>query len=681
MAVPGHWSQTSDYAEHDGPFLYRHSFAAPRPEPGRRHWLTFDGVLSSAEIWFDGSYLGDTVGYFARNRFEITDALSQQTDHLLAVDVSCPPGGSARDKATLTGALQTGPLAPPGNPGGIWRPVSITETGAVAIRHGRLFCTEANTETATLQLRLVLDSADASDTVITTTVTSPDGSEAITRTDTHSLAAGENRLEWRVEVEEPELWWPSSLSDTSEQPLYAVTVTVAETDGDASNGRQSDQRSWTTGLRTITMKDLTFTVNGRRLFAKSVTYGPAGPHLGQLEPEQLRSDLRTIKATGFDMVRVYGHVTRPEFYDEADRLGILVWQDMPLIGGYSSKVRSQIRAVARALVDHLGHHPSVALWCGHCEPNELMTMGTDQGDAQAAGFQLARQLLPSWNRSLLDPLIGRELRNADPSRSVLTRSATLPSLSEASDAHLWLGWRAGRPEDLATTIRRWPRLGLFAGGIGSQSAAVRDWPEDAPTWPTAETTSFNRYLPRTAYPNGQAWAAATRSYQADVLRTQIETMRRLKYRPSGGFCITAFADPEAAGGFGIVDFGRLPKPAHNMVIDACRPVIVVADQPPTIVVPEEAVTLAIHAISDLHRGLGNVAVTATATASGWRHSQTWSGDLGADTCEKIADFSFSTPKASGQLIIDLELESDELVATNRYQTVIIPAAEAFAERS
>ncbi len=380
------------------------------------------------------------------------------------------------------------------------------------------------------------------------------------------------------------------------------------------------------------------------------------------------------------MVRVYGHVTRPEFYQEADRIGLLVWQDMPLIGGYTSKVRSNIRSVARALVDHLGHHPSIALWCGHCEPNDPIEATSDHradlATRSQVGLKFIRQLLPSWNRSMLDPLIGRELRNADQTRTVLTRSGNLPTPGDSSDTNLWLGWRVGQAQDLAAIVKRWPRLGIFPGGIGTQSATVADRSSETAFWPGAESGSFNRYLPRAAYRDGYNWSMATWAYQADVLRIHIETLRRLKYEPTGGFCVMAFADADPAGGFGVVDYERRPKPAHEILVDACRPAIVVAELAPTVTVPDQPVSLSVHAISDLRHTLRDALVTAKAHRPGWEHTTRWTGDLESDSCQKIGEFQFTTPSDPGPLTIDLSLESDDLVVSNRYRTVVIPAAEA-----
>ncbi len=705
VPVPGHWGQSEPFASEDGPVVYRHRFAAPPPDPGRRAWLRFDGVMSDAEVWLDGQHLGDIGVYYAPHQFDITDALAATDgEHVLAVEVACTTGSDG-PKHAINGAIGAGPLTPPGSPGGIWRPVGIVETGPVAIRRSRLVCIDASAERAVLQFRLVLDAIRAARIRIDTSIVGPRGRTA-GGVAVHDVASGENHLEWTATIDEPALWWPASLGD---QPRYDVGVAIRTTDPDGSRAGAgppsssgsddgghraageaesypvlSDRRHWRTGLRTVSANQLSWSVNGRSVFVKGIAVGPHDRFLGQVDPARFADDVRAAREAGLDMIRVQGHLSRPELYEAADDQGVLIWQDLPLVGTYSARSQGAARAAARAAVDRYGHHPSIALWCAHDEPNgpplPAPTDGSIEGLA-GVGRRLGRHLLPGWNRSVLDPLLRRELRTSDPSRTVITRSGSLPTPADVtgSDSHLRLGWHAGRPEDLADLIRRWPRLGTFVSAIGSQSATVQNWAPDEPTWPTAERGAFDRYLPRGAYGDGESWALATQAYQAEVIRYQIETLRRLKYRPTGGFCVVALFDAEPAGGFGVLDHDRNPKPAYAVLTDACRPVVVIADPPPTIVTPGREISVAVHAVSDLPRPLGSVVVTARARLDDWSATQRWRGRLEADCCELIGRLRFVVPDRTGALTIDLELDAPERVATNRYQTVVIPPSEAVEE--
>lgn len=683
VPVPGHWAQNPLFVDETGPMIYRHHFSHPRPEWGKRLWLCFDGVTAQSDVWLDGSYVGDTRGYFVPHRFDVSDAFDDTTEHVLSVEVASPAPGSGRAKRSITGSLQQGPLAPPGSPGGIWQGVNVVETGTTAIMHSRLLCTTARPERGELLVRLVLDAAHAGDIVVHTSVTGPAGDAVAGGSEQHTVANGENRLEWSIEIEDPELWWPSQLGDPEAtiQPLYEVAVAVCSINEDGEEGPVSDRTQWRTGIRTVEVNDFTWRVNGKRLFIKGISVGPQSQFLATLTSQQIDDDVKSAKEAGLNLLRVQGHIAPAELYAKADEAGMLIWQDLPLMGCYATSTRTAALQLAREVVDLIGHHPSISVWCAHDEPNgsPIPEPGHADQPAKSLGRRLGRHLLPSWNRSVLDPFIRRELRGADKTRPVIARSGSLPTITNvSSDAHLWLGWHAGGYEDLADVIRQWPRLGLFLGGFGSQSASIDDWPEDAPSWQTAMAGAFERYLPRRAYANGTSWAMATRAYQADLVRSQIETVRRLKYRPTGGFCLMALADAEESGGFGVLSHDRQPKPAYNALVDACRPLAIIGDTPPSMAIPGEEISLDVHAVSDLPERLAEVRVTARASAGAWHQSQTWEGDLAPDTCSHVGTFAFIVPKVNGPLIIDLEIQAGESASSNRYQSVVIPPSEAIS---
>lgn len=691
VPVPGHWVPHLGEMV-TGPLVYRRRFELGENKlESDRYWLQFDGVMSGAEVWFDGRFLGDVVGYFAQHLFEITDDLRATPRHVIAVDVACPPGAGPRiddrSNTSLTGALQTGPFAATASPGGIWQPVSIRGTGPVAIRHSRVLCTEAKADIARLRIKMTLDAVEAT-TVEISSIAGLDGKNAATTTTTHPLAAGENRIEWEVVVEQPKLWWPSSLGD---QPLYDLTVDVEH------EGIHSDGRRWVTGLRQVQMKNFHWSINGRRMFMKSIAYGPSTPFIADEPTERIIGDVRQAHQAGFDMIRIFAHVARPEVYETADRLGVLLWQDLPLIGGYSSKVRRAGKVMIQQAVDKLGHHPSVVAWGGHVLPNgNAVDVPTHEAPTNRTATnnrlvrRLARHVTPTWNRGVLDSIVGRELKQADTTRPVITRSASLPSPTDpgGSDAYLWFGWRVGLASDFPDMVRRWPRLGAFPGGIGSQSMTIADWDLNSPTWPGAETDSFDRYVPRGAYATGEAWARATRAYQADLLEEHVQFLRRLKYKPTGGFCVFALVDSHPDGGFGLLDLDRNPKPAMDRMFEALRPVVVLAEPPPQTVVPGQQIEMPIHVVNDLAVDLGEATVTAevsTDEMSPERNVVTrrgWADNVPADSCSRVGVLSFEVPEFVGQLTVAVTLKAVHLGMPlnneSTYRTIVIPQSESLS---
>ena len=115
------------------------------------------------------------------------------------------------------------------------------------------------------------------------------------------------------------------------------------------------------------MKHWIATINGERLFLKGANHGPPDRASAEVTAADVEAT-SLAKGAGLDLLRVHAHVSRPELYDAADRAGMLLWQDMPLQWGYARGIRKQAARQAREAVDLLGHHPSIAMWCGHNEP-------------------------------------------------------------------------------------------------------------------------------------------------------------------------------------------------------------------------------------------------------------------------------------------------------------------------
>lgn len=656
VAVPGHWRDHPDYAEHDGPMLYRTRFEAPAPPEGRRSWLEFDGLFYLGDVWLDGSYLGPTEGYFSTHALDVTAALGHRTGHLLAVEVACPPVTDRANQRTLTGTTQGA-----WNPGGIWRPVRLRETGPVPLRQVQVVCTDATPAVATLALRAVVDTVRPRPVVFHTTVLGVDHRHR------QPLAAGENRIEWMVRVPHPPLWWPHDLGG---QPLFDLTLTVTTEDSEVS-----DRALRRVGFRSVRMHEHTWRINGERLFLKGAIVPPLRRDMASITSGSATADLALARDIGLNLIRVAGHVSAPPFYDAADETGMLVWQDMPLRGGYHRGVRSQAMTQARRLVELLGHHPSVVVWCGHDAPDPV--------DRTRPAPRLLEQQKPNWTRTVLDRSVRRTLDRADPSRPVISHSGVLPNLPRLDDAdsHLWFGWHGGHAADLESYIARLPRAGRFVSAFGAQSvpdgldvAAPGGWPtvdwERLARELDADTDVLARRFPPGHYADADAWSAATRRHQAHVLRIQIETLRRRKYRPTGGFAIDRLLDGAPAISGSLLDHRRTPKVAYRVVAAACAETIVVASPPPLTLVPRSVLRCEVCVIHDGRRALEDVRVTADLTIAGETLTWTWEGRVEADAVTSVGLVEWPLGSARGELRLDLGLVATDATSENGYTTRI-----------
>jgi len=703
ITVPGHWRSTPAFTGSDGPLLYRRRFEAETPSRHRRAWLTLDGLFYDGDVWLDGSYLGATEGYFFPHTFEITDALRARSEHVLAVEVGCSRPDDPTAKRNLTGIFQHWDcLDPAWNPGGIWRPVGIVESGPVRMSSLRVLCGEATPERALLSVGAVLGAAEATDVLLRVSVTGPSHAEVITR---HALAGGDNRIRLQVPVEQPALWWPHALGD---QPLHDVRVEVLLADDRATPGPPpdgpgsarrhrrrdredeitpeeiaghvtSDSRTVRTGLRQVRMKNFIVTVNGERLFVKGSNQGPTRMALGEASADELERDVVLARAAGLDLLRIHAHITRCELYDAADRHGLLLWQDLPLQWGYAHSVRKQAVRQAQAAVDLLGHHPSIAVWCGHNEPlalaEELRVHPTGRTRLAVAG----RQELPTWNKTVLDGSVGRALERADPTRPVVRHSGVWPNpLSGGTDAHLYLGWYGGEERDLPRLLAAVPRLARFVTEFGAQAVPPSaEWMEPQ-RWPdldwgrlerhhSLQLEAFERFVPPGAFETFDGWRAATQAYQATLIRHHVETIRRLKYRPAGGFCHFCFADGYPGVTWSVLDHERRPKAGYETLASACAPVIVVAERPAASYPPAGEIRLDVHVVSDLRRPLLGVRVVAT--VGDW--SGGWEGDIPADGCVRVGTIETVAPAEPGPVRVHLVLTGDGVRAENEYLSEVV----------
>ena len=507
-------------------------------------------------------------------------------------------------------------------------------------------------------MRTVFDTPAAGSVVLRTRVAGTDH-ELV-----HPSAAGENRVEWTVEVPAPDLWWPHRLGN---QPLHELRLDVVV------DGEVHDTRHVPIGFRSVRMHDWALIVNGERLFTKGTSVLPTRPLLGDASGPEIAADVTAARDAGLDLIRPIAHIARPELYESADRSGMLIWQDLPIRGVMSRSVRDQARRQAREAVDLLGHHPSIAIWCAHDEPFARPV-------TPSATPRLFGQQRPSWNRAVLDRALRRVLERTDGSRPVINHTAVPPHLPtlDGTTSHLWFGWHGGRAADIAQALSRVPRMGRFVSAFGAASVnpdsvgtswSEMDW-EALGERCSADWRALQRLVPIEDGRDIRSWATLTQLAQADVVKTTIELLRRLKYSPTGGFIHHTLADPGSDGGFGVLGHDRRPKPAWRSLVEACRPVIVVADPMPPELHAGQQLRLAVHVVSDLRQELSDAVIEARVTGADGVELSTrrWAGTIAADSCQLIGHIELVAPSRPGPVTLVIDLQAAAREITNSYQT-------------
>ena len=668
ITVPGHWRSTPAFADSDGPVLYRHRFAAVPLPDGRRRFLTLEGVFYYGDVWLDGAYLGATEGYFAPHTFEITDAArSGVAEHVLAVEVACPPESDARAKRMVTGVFSHWDvLDPEWNPGGLWRPVGLADSGPVRLSGLRCLCVEATEDRGRLLLTLTLD-APAGPTPVNLRARLRGPGVALDAERDQTLATGLNQLSWTLEVDRPPRWWPWRYGP---QPLVDVEVAVDV------DGAESDGRRLRSAFREVRRDGWRFHVNGERIFVMGSNQGPAALDLAGADPAALAADVARAVDANLDMVRIHGHVTRPEVYAAADEAGLLLWQDLPLQWGYGRSARRPAAVQARELVDVLGHHPSIVVWCGHNEPYPGPSETPGVTTTTAAKWRnRSALLLPSWNKDVLDRSVARALRS-DPTRPVVAHSGVPPGpLRDGTDAHLYFGWYLGGMADMAGVLRRWPRLARFVSEFGAQAVPASAAFMEPQRWPdldwahlaarhNLQKQHFDRLVPPAEYATFDDWREATQAYQAALIQLQVEDLRRLRFRPTGGFAQFCFADGHPGVTWSVLDHERRPKSGLGALAAACRSVLPMVD-------PR---TGHVHLANELRTPFPGAEIEVRIGDASWA----FGGDLAADSLGYVGQVHL--PPGTGR--VDVVLRHPDIdPVENRYMAALLAAANLGLTRS
>ncbi|WP_334000162.1 hypothetical protein [Sphingomonas aurantiaca] len=163
-------------------------------------------------------------------------------------------------------------------------------------------------------------------------VTGPDG-QVTQAARTVTVAAGASHVAVPVSIANPQRWFPAGYGA---QPLYTVKATLS----DGTGAIDSAQRR--TGLRTVELRrekdaqgrGFAFVVNGIPVFAKGANLIPFDMFPARVPESQIRTVMAGARDANMNMIRVWGggYYLDDAFYDIADQMGLMVWQDF-MFGG------------------------------------------------------------------------------------------------------------------------------------------------------------------------------------------------------------------------------------------------------------------------------------------------------------------------------------------------------------
>ncbi|QHS58891.1 glycoside hydrolase family 2 protein [Chitinophaga agri] len=315
---------------------YRRTFELPAAWKGKQVLMHFDAVDHDATLFVNGEKAGSHAGGYSSFQLNITPFLKAGTNTLVVA------AHDANDGRTPSG--KNGPRGDYTFTSGIWQSVWLEPVNAHYIKNIRLLPDLENS-----RLEVFVDAAPGQ-----VTATATEGKKVV------SATTGRAGTRLYIPIKEPNLWSPDAPF------LYDLQITLAD-----SKGHITDEISSYFGMRDIKLGKVDGVIrpllNGQFVMQVGLLdqgYWPDGILTAPTE-EALKYDIEFTKKAGFNLIRKHMKTEPKRFYYWADKVGLLVWQDMPAIWYQhedTARNRSVFRKELHELIDDLYNAPSIITW-------------------------------------------------------------------------------------------------------------------------------------------------------------------------------------------------------------------------------------------------------------------------------------------------------------------------------
>ncbi len=414
-------SALSGVMKHPERMWYRRTFVLPKRWNAQRILIHFGAVDWETKIYVNGKEIGSHQGGYDGFGFDITDALNASGEQEIVVGVYDPTdkGDQPRGKQVNKpeGIYYTGTS-------GIWQTVWLEPVPDTYITN-LIITPDVDESCVSLKVNAI---GNTKDVKIQASVT--DGNRIIGK--------GQSEIgnELRIPISNAKLWSPDKPN------LYGLKVTLQQ------ENKKIDGVESYFGMRKIEIADdgkvKRILLNHKFVFEVGTLdqgFWPDGIYTAPTD-DALKSDIEMHKKLGFNLIRKHVKVEPERWYYWADKLGILVWQDMPSANNQTESGKNEFESELSRIIEGRRNHPAIIMWV-------IFNEGWGQFDTER---------IVKW------------VKEIDPSRLVNNASGwTDKNCGDILDMHNYPDPKAPEPDGIRAIV-----LGEF-GGLGPGDPRGHTW--------------------------------------------------------------------------------------------------------------------------------------------------------------------------------------------------------------
>jgi hypothetical protein len=550
--VPGPWqAQFADLRHAFGRAVYRRRF--PHPETAAQAIQRFGAVGYISEVRVNGVLVGQSDNGWLPFDCALPPEILQPDNEL---EVSCLLPDAATADAPFA-EIPHGKQSWYGPTGGIWQSVTLEIRNPCHLTRVAIGAEVGGRIGLSLHVPVAAHGATARLSVL-----DPDGVEVAQA----SIVVVAPVTQTALTVTAPQLWSPDA------PKLYSLQVTLIR------DGATTDQTQHSFGFRSFESRKGQFFLNGEPFYMRAALdqdYYPEGistpPSTAFIEDQ-----FRKARELGLNMLRTHIKIPDPRYYDAADRMGLLIWTEIPNVATFTAASAQRMKDTMDGILARDGNHPSIVVW----------TLINEDWGTRLCEDPAHR----AWLAATYD-----WLKQRDPGRLVVDNSPCHGNFhvkSDIDDFHYYRSvperraeWDALTAEFAARADWTWSPYGdaqkrgdepLVVSEFGVWGLPHPDqvtidgaepwWMETGGTWgdgvayPHGVQDRFAQLGLSRVFGDFDGFISAVQGYQFANLKYEIESMRT--HAPIQGYVITEFTDVHWESN-GLLDMNRNPRAFHD----------------------------------------------------------------------------------------------------------------------